>query len=78
MTSVALATKASVTEKSTARAVAETRALPKTCQQESAGSPLAVNPVREWQHPGRKPAQLFPFAASRFEKLKDKGILFPF
>jgi len=27
---------------------------------------------------GRKPAQLFRFAAARFEKLKAKGILFPF
>ena len=34
--------------------------------------------LREWQRTGRKPAQLFHFAASRFEKLKDKGILFPF
>jgi 8-oxo-dGTP diphosphatase len=34
--------------------------------------------LREWQHTGRKPAQLFRFAAARFEKLKDKGILFPF
>ena len=34
--------------------------------------------LREWRHTGRKPAQLFRFAASRFEKLKDKGILFPF
>lgn len=37
-----------------------------------------LRPLREWQHTGRKPAQLFRFAASRFEKLKDKGILFPF
>ena len=37
-----------------------------------------LKPLREWQHTGRKPAQLFRFAASRFEKLKDKGILFPF
>jgi 8-oxo-dGTP diphosphatase len=28
--------------------------------------------------PLREPAQLFRFAAARFEKLKDKGILFPF
>jgi len=34
--------------------------------------------LREWRHTGRKPAQLFRFAAARFEKLKDKGILFPF
>ena len=37
-----------------------------------------LKPLREWQHTGRKPAQLFRFAAARFEKLKDKGILFPF
>lgn len=37
-----------------------------------------LKPLREWQHTGRKPAQLFRFAAAKFEKLKDKGILFPF
>jgi 8-oxo-dGTP diphosphatase len=37
-----------------------------------------LKPLREWQRTGRKPAQLFRFAAARFEKLKDKGILFPF
>jgi ADP-ribose pyrophosphatase YjhB (NUDIX family) len=37
-----------------------------------------LKPLREWQRTGRKPAQLFRFAASRFEKLKNKGILFPF
>ena len=37
-----------------------------------------LKPLREWQRTGRKPAQLFRFAATRFEKLKDKGILFPF
>lgn len=37
-----------------------------------------LKPLREWQHTGRKPAQLFRFAAARFEKLRDKGILFPF
>ena len=37
-----------------------------------------LKPLREWQHTGRKPAQLFRFASARFEKLKDKGILFPF
>ena len=37
-----------------------------------------LKPLREWQKTGRKPAQLFRFAAGRFEKLKDKGILFPF
>ena len=37
-----------------------------------------LKPLREWQRTGRKPAQLFRFATARFEKLKDKGILFPF
>jgi 8-oxo-dGTP diphosphatase len=37
-----------------------------------------LKPLREWQRTGRKPARLFRFAAARFEKLKDKGILFPF
>jgi 8-oxo-dGTP diphosphatase len=37
-----------------------------------------LKPLKEWQKTGRKPAQLFRFAAARFEKLKDKGILFPF
>ena len=37
-----------------------------------------LTPLREWQRTGRKPAQLFRFSASRFEKLRAKGILFPF
>jgi 8-oxo-dGTP diphosphatase len=37
-----------------------------------------LKPLREWQRTGRKPARLYRFAAARFEKLKDKGILFPF
>ena len=37
-----------------------------------------LKPLREWQQTGHKPAQLFRFAVARFEKLKDKGILFPF
>lgn len=37
-----------------------------------------LKPLREWERTGRKPAQLFRFAATRFEKLRDKGILFPF
>jgi 8-oxo-dGTP diphosphatase len=37
-----------------------------------------LKPLREWRKTGRKPAQLYRFAAARFEKLKDKGILFPF
>jgi 8-oxo-dGTP diphosphatase len=37
-----------------------------------------LKPLREKRVTGRKPAQLFQFAAGQFEKLKDKGILFPF
>jgi ADP-ribose pyrophosphatase YjhB (NUDIX family) len=37
-----------------------------------------LKPLKEWRKTGRKPAQLYRFAAARFEKLKDKGILFPF
>lgn len=37
-----------------------------------------LKPLKEYQHAGRRPAQLFRFAASQFEKLKEKGILFPF
>ena len=34
--------------------------------------------LRETKRTGRKPARLYRFSAARFEKLKDKGILFPF
>ncbi|HEY4358076.1 MAG TPA: NUDIX domain-containing protein [Acidobacteriaceae bacterium] len=37
-----------------------------------------LKPLREFQHGGQRPAQLFKFVATKFEKLKDKGILFPF
>jgi hypothetical protein len=37
-----------------------------------------LKPLDEHQPSARRPAQLFRFVASRFEKLKDKGILFPF
>ena len=37
-----------------------------------------LKPLNEYQPSARRPAQLFRFVASRFEKLKDKGILFPF
>lgn len=37
-----------------------------------------VTPLREQRATGRKPARLYRFSAARFEKLKDKGILFPF
>jgi len=37
-----------------------------------------LKPLREWKGTGRKPAQLFSFAAKRFENLRDKGIFFPF
>jgi len=37
-----------------------------------------LKPLREYQRGGQRPAQLYRFVADRFEKLKDKGILFPF
>lgn len=37
-----------------------------------------LRPLKEWKETGRKPAQLFSFAAKQFENLRDKGILFPF
>jgi|SRR5437773_5853492 len=37
-----------------------------------------LTPLKEWKKGGRKPARLYRFSAAHFEKLKDKGILFPF
>jgi 8-oxo-dGTP diphosphatase len=37
-----------------------------------------LRPTRELRHGGRRPARLYEFVASNFEKLKDRGILFPF
>ena len=37
-----------------------------------------LNPLPEYRRGGQRPAQLYRFVAARFEKLKDKGILFPF
>ena len=37
-----------------------------------------LKPLREHRGGGQRPAQLYRFVAARFEKLKDKGILFPF
>ena len=38
-----------------------------------------LTPLDEWAREGpSRPAQLYTFSAKRFEKLKDKGILFPF
>lgn len=37
-----------------------------------------LKPTSEYRRDGRKPARLYRFVAARFEKLKDKGILFPF
>jgi 8-oxo-dGTP diphosphatase len=38
-----------------------------------------LTPMDEWAREGAsRPAQLYTFSAKRFEKLKDKGILFPF
>lgn len=37
-----------------------------------------LKPLTEYRRGGQRPAQLYRFVAGRFEKLKDKGILFPF
>jgi len=37
-----------------------------------------LRPLRDWRRTGRKPARLYSFVPKKFEKLKDKGILFPF
>jgi len=37
-----------------------------------------LRPTREYRRGGRRPARLFEFVAANFERLKDKGILFPF
>jgi 8-oxo-dGTP diphosphatase len=37
-----------------------------------------LKPTREQRRGGRRPARLYEFVAANFEKLKDKGILFPF
>jgi len=37
-----------------------------------------LKPTTEYRHAGRKPARLYRFVAAKFEKLKDKGIVFPF
>jgi len=37
-----------------------------------------LRPTREYRRGVRRPARLFEFVAAHFEKLKDKGILFPF
>jgi 8-oxo-dGTP diphosphatase len=37
-----------------------------------------LRPTREYRRGGRRPAKLFEFVTGNFEKLKDKGILFPF
>jgi 8-oxo-dGTP diphosphatase len=37
-----------------------------------------LKPLREYRRTGRKPARLYSFIPRKFEKLKDKGILFPF
>lgn len=37
-----------------------------------------LKPLREYRRGGQRPAQVHRFVAARFEKLKDKGILFPF
>jgi 8-oxo-dGTP diphosphatase len=37
-----------------------------------------LKPLPEYRRGGQRPAQLYRFVATRFEKLKDKGVLFPF
>jgi 8-oxo-dGTP diphosphatase len=37
-----------------------------------------LKPLPEYRRGSQRPAQLYRFVAARFEKLKDKGILFPF
>ena len=37
-----------------------------------------LKPVPEYRRGGQRPARLYRFVAGNFEKLKDKGILFPF
>jgi ADP-ribose pyrophosphatase YjhB (NUDIX family) len=38
-----------------------------------------LTPLKEWLREGpSRPARLYEFSAKRFEKLKDKGIIFPF
>ena len=37
-----------------------------------------LKPISEYRRGGQRPARLYRFTATRFEKLKDKGILFPF
>ena len=37
-----------------------------------------LKPTSEYRRGEQRPARLYRFAAARFEKLKDKGILFPF
>lgn len=37
-----------------------------------------LKPTSEYRRDGRKPARLYRFVAAKFEKLKDKGIFFPF
>ena len=37
-----------------------------------------LKPERDYRRGGQRPARLYRFVAANFEKLKDKGILFPF
>jgi 8-oxo-dGTP diphosphatase len=37
-----------------------------------------LKPLKEHRRGGQRPAQLYRFVAARFEKLKDKGLPFPF
>jgi hypothetical protein len=37
-----------------------------------------LKPLKEYRSDFGRPAKLFQFVATRFERLKDKGIVFPF
>ncbi len=54
------------------------RALDKRNFRRKLGLLEILTPLNEYRASGRRPAQLYRFSQRQFEKLKDKGILFPF
>jgi hypothetical protein len=54
------------------------RVLARVARRRIEGVGERLKPLRERRRTAHKPAQLFRFAAGRFKKLKDRGILFPF
>lgn len=54
------------------------RALDKRNFRRKLGLLSILTPLNEYRSSGRRPAQLFRFSQRQFDKLKDKGILFPF